>query len=119
MPNLEKLYQMIMEANPRFSIYWARKTAEYLLASGVVVLPCKVGDTVWIKGEKFPAEIEYIKHTEDGIYLGYVEFDRGPETTEVWADGEFMLDDIGKTVFLTREEADKALKKMDGGDNNG
>ena len=76
----------------------------------LVVPPCKVGDTVWIKGDKFPAEIEEIRITDDGIYFAYVEYDRGYEETEVWDTCEFTLSDIGKTVFLTREEAEKALE---------
>ena len=76
----------------------------------LVVPPCKVGDTVWIKGDKFPAEIEEIRITDDGIYFAYVEYDRGYEETEVWDNCEFTLSDIGKTVFLTREAAEKALE---------
>ena len=76
----------------------------------LVVPPCKVGDAVWIKGDKFPAEIEEIRITDDGIYFAYVEYDRGYEETEVWDNCEFTLSDIGKTVFLTREEAEKALE---------
>ena len=78
----------------------------------LVVPPCKVGDTVWIKGDKFPAEIEEIRITDDGIYFAYVEYDRGYEETEVWDNDEFALSDIGKTVFLTREEAEKALEEV-------
>ena len=76
----------------------------------LVVPPCKVGDTVWIKGDKFPAEIEEIRITDDGVYFAYVEYDKGYEETEVWDNGEFTLSDIGKTVFLTREAAEKALE---------
>jgi len=70
-----------------------------------VVLPFKVGDTVWIAGDKFPAEIERIIIDADGISFEYVEYDRGRELTEVWDDGSFKPEDIGKTVFLTQEEA--------------
>lgn len=57
---------------------------EYLIANGVVVLPCKIGDPVFIIDKK-----------------GYIH------------TGKFRLDDldqIGKRVFLTRAEAEKALK---------
>ena len=76
----------------------------------LVVLPCKVGDMVWIKGDKFPAEIEEIRITDDGVYFAYAEYDKGYEETEAWDNGEFTLSDIGNTVFLTREEAEKALE---------
>lgn len=90
------------------------RLAEYedMEEQGLLVrLPCKVGDTVWIKGDRFPAVIEEIRITDDGVYFAYVEYDKGYEETEVWDNGEFTLSDIGKTVFLTREEAEKALEE--------
>lgn len=89
------------------------RLAEYedMEEQGLLIrLPCKIGGTVWIKGDKFPAEIEEIRITDEGIYFAYVEYDRGYEETEVWDNSEFTLSDIGKTVFLTREEAEKALE---------
>lgn len=59
-------------------------------AGRVVVLPCKVGDTVYI-----------LRRTFDGA--------------DVVGEAELWWDDIpqlGKTVFLTREEAEKALEAM-------
>ena len=62
-----------------------------------VVLPCKVGDTVW-----------RIKRT----------FETYPDKSEPYIEPDaFLLQDvfnIGKTVFLTREEAEKALAGMEG-----
>ena len=75
-------------------------------------LPCKVGDTVWIKGDRFPAEVLATSLDEEGLFFEYVEYDRGYEITEVWDSGNFSADDIGKTVFLTRAEAEKALTEM-------
>ena len=56
----------------------------------LVVLPCKVGDTVYI-----------LRRTFDGA-------DVVGETELWWTD----IPQIGKTVFLTREEAEKALEAM-------
>ena len=98
-------------------VFAAHRLAEYedMEEQGLLVrLPCKPRDTVWIKGDKFPAEIEEIRITDDGIYFSYVEYDRGYEETEVWDNDEFILSDFGKTVFLTREEAEKALKETKG-----
>ena len=83
----------------------------------LVVLPCKVGDTVYVRGESFPCEIEQITITEDYINFEWASFDRSYECTECWDEGVFKLSDIGKTVFLTREEAEKALAEME--ENNG
>ena len=63
----------------------------------LVELPCKVGDTVYW--------LQYIKPTP-----GRFTVDIAPiKFTLVW------LEDIGKTVFLTREEAEKALEAMKNG----
>ena len=77
----------------------------------LVVLPCKVGARVYITGHRFPAQIEEVViNASDGITVNWAEYDRGPEETELWDDGWFTPDDFGKTVFLTREEAEKALR---------
>lgn len=63
----------------------------------VVVLPCKLGDTVW--------RIKRI-------------FETYPDKSEPYIEPDaFLLQDvfnIGKTVFLTREEADHELKRVKG-----
>lgn len=59
-------------------------------AGRLVVLPCKVGDTVYI-----------LRRTFDGADV--------VGETELWWDD---IPQLGKTVFLTREEAEKALEAM-------
>ena len=73
-----------------------------------IELPCQVGDTVYIVGENRPAEIEEIRITPRGIFFEYVQLDRGYEVTEVWDEGSFCPEDIGKDVFLTIEERNDA-----------
>lgn len=85
--------------------------ADHLIAHGVIVLPCKVGDTVWIKGYRFLAEIECINITKSGIDFDWAEYERSHELTELWDYGTFEVEDIGKNVFLTREDAEAALKE--------
>ena len=63
----------------------------------LVVLPCKVGDIVY------------------KIMCQRDNFDDRPYRIITSVNFRLdMADDIGKTVFLTREEADKALKEMEG-----
>jgi hypothetical protein len=75
--------------------------ADYLLENGVIVPPCKVGDKVY--------EIEY----EIGSYEMW---EAHPLETEVKAicllteNDYHPLDRIGKDVFLTKNEAEQALK---------
>lgn len=83
--------------------------AEYLVENGVVVLPCKVGDTVYEicerrrSGKWQKAIVERVVH---GIEIGIDKIltARCGTTTYVY------LSRLGETVFLTREEAEKALK---------
>lgn len=74
-----------------------RELAEADKDERCVVLPCKVGDTVW-----------RIKRT----------FETYPDKSEPYIEPDaFLLQDvfnIGKTVFLTREEADHELKRVKG-----
>ena len=79
------------------------KQADYLLANGVIVLPCKVGDTVYtiLRGKIFCYTVlEYgIRGKCDFVYA---------ENDRDFLD--FPFAELGKTVFLTREEAEQARK---------
>ena len=70
----------------------------------VIVLPCKVGDTVYfaLLGRIIEKQVFSIVSFSNStrIYCG--------GTSEY-----FRPEDIGKTVFLTREEAEKALAEME------
>lgn len=89
-----------------------RELAEADRDGRLVVLPCKVGDTVWMYGEDFgtvlPYTIDLISFVGKGC--GYsANYNHNGELI----DGiDFEDDDIGKTVFLTREEAEKVLEAM-------
>lgn len=84
----------------------------------VVVLPCKVGDTLWVTGrDNVPREMELeapdirtVCTDEDNLCMSTC--NRKPDgfcAYRLRNDGA----DIGKTVFLTREEAEKALEAME------
>lgn len=89
-----------------------RELAEADRAGRLVVLPCKVGDTVWaILGDKKYA----CKCIVEYVNIG----GRGLGTTIVLCEAEGLREQygvtvaaFGKTVFLTREEAEKALEAM-------
>ena len=86
--------------------------ADYLLEHGVIVLPCKVGDTLYEIHERRNSG-KWIKTISErhvnGIEVGLhnVLIARCGTTISVF------LSDLGKTVFLTREEAEKALKERE------
>lgn len=100
------------------------KLAEYedLEEQGLLVrLPCKVGDMVWDNDFGYPESYE-IKAFSYGYCDSYVEPDIEDQIIfyyENYIDsitGAFPMSEIGKTVFLTREEAEKKLKKMKAND---
>lgn len=83
----------------------------------LVVLPCKVGDTLWVTGHNnVPREMELeapdirtVCTDEDNLCMSTC--NRKPDgfcAYRLRNDGA----DIGKTVFLTREEAEAALKAV-------
>lgn len=77
----------------------------------LLVLPCKAGDMVYISGHRFSAQIdEIVLDSLNGVTFNWTEYDVGPEMTELWDDGWFTIEEIGETVFLTREEAEEAIK---------
>lgn len=86
----------------------------------LVVLPCKVGGTLWVTGrDNVPREMELeapdiraVCTDEDNLCMSTC--NRKPDGSCAYRlrnDGA----DIGKTVFLTREEAEKALEAMKDG----
>ena len=93
-----------------------RELAEADKAERVVVLPCKVGDTAWVKDRAgIPREmrleapdIRFACTDEDNMCMATCgRTENGLCAYRIMNDNS----DIGKTVFLTREEAKKALEE--------
>lgn len=96
----------------------ADKLAKYEKAEAegrMTVLPCKVGDIVYFDavGYHDSAEIDGIHIDENGTVFTWVQYEVGVDITELWDEGEFDIEEIGKTVFLTREEAEQALEAQE------
>lgn len=86
--------------------------ADHLLANGVILPPCKVGQTVWwadIEFEKLlKGKVVSFSLQEEGLWA-YCQYNCG---LNYW---HLVSDYFGKTVFLTREEAERKLRKEDEG----
>ena len=114
MTEREKLIELIQNAVDGCARHWAEIIADHLLSNGVIVPPVKLGSTHKI----------YVPIA--GTTVVYA--------TKVYAigvdgDGDMMINpkeypeevisisgvNIGKTVFLTKEEAEKALKERSEG----
>jgi hypothetical protein len=108
--------------------YWnAQNCRQYKNESLIIELPCRVGDKVYINGEA--VKISFIHIDEDVSYC--IQLDCGERDCsvcpfyedEVSWEGEhdcrtygyleFTANDIGKTVFLSREEAERALEESE------
>ena len=108
----EREYVPIIDALIRLAEY------EDMEEQGLLVrLPCKVGDTLWVTGrDNVPREMELeapdirtVCTDEDNLCMSTC--NRKPDgfcAYRLRNDGA----DIGKTVFLTREEAEKALEEV-------
>ena len=84
----------------------------------LIELPCKVGDTVYLV-----YEIDEFEDTFYGIDIGEVFAIGIDENFVMWISARYesglkyyhTLDEIGKAVFLTPEEAEAKLKEMKDG----
>ena len=99
-----------------------KKLKEYkdLEKQGLLLrLPCRVGDTAWdndygkpcaytITGFSFGAGEDYI---DEPVSLKEVVCYYSNHSGSI--TGSFAVSEIGKTVFLTREEAEQKLKEME------
>lgn len=105
----EKLVELIIQSVDGCARNWAETIADYLLKNNVVVLPCKVGQKVYI--------VDDYSNEFTGI-------DEGKITKVGWngtlcsfrinLDYEnFYETEFGKTVFLTKEEAEKELERSE------
>ena len=84
-----------------------RKLAEADKDGRVVVLPCRQGDELWT----------YCNHPVKRVYsftVSDVSTLNGRTVLNTLGLGTIRPEDIGKTVFLSREEAEKDLQEMEG-----
>ena len=102
MTERERLIELIQNAVDGCARRWAEVIADHLLSNGVIVPPCKVGDIVWEidADDPFEEELQVIESKVERFYVGTIH--------------NLHLIDC-KTVFLTKEEALKALKERSDG----
>lgn len=116
MTELEHLTKLIETA-----MYWGadtpEKIAERLIDEGVIITPCKVGDTVY-RIIEMGTGIHYrqVGRYEVGCSSGYKvvpceeTIKRFIRSVRVTKNNFFDIrENFGKTVYLTREEAEAAL----------
>lgn len=123
----DRLIMMKQDSGDNVPYYWdegnfkvAEKLATYedLEEQGLLMrLPVKIGDMIWDNDFGHPVSYE-IKAFSYGYCDSYVEPDIEDQIIFYYENysgsitGAFPMSEIGKTVFLTREEAEKKLEVM-------
>jgi hypothetical protein len=112
------------EMDPHHNRLAIQKLAEYEDAEEqgkLLMTPCKIGDTVWVITSLYNLgfdgndECEIFECTVDAIAF----YKSGRSQVRLYFVTEYFnehvrFDDFGKTVFLTKEEAEVVLEKMKG-----
>lgn len=126
MTDRDRLIELITEfygVDPMYYGVDVNALADHLLANGVIVPPCKVGDTVWInyeyyKGKPFTYPVKVYAYRFDTkktnmriCVKGDIEIDTSLGSYTHRYLGTFAWDSVGKSVFLTKEEAEAELRK--------
>ena len=99
----DRLIELLWERLCGGDKQWAGEIADYLLENGVIVPPCKVGDEVYrIVGDDSILAWDIVCMECYVDEIGFVDD----------SDNWITFDDFGKTVFLTKKEAENALSKL-------
>ncbi len=88
------------------------KLADHILADGWRRLPCKVGEVVWVISHWF----KYTKTEIESRKILSVQIYKNGNIQYHYKDGCFWKEHIGRTVFLTKEEAEDKLKEREEND---
>lgn len=110
MTDRDRLIELLKKAD---SATWGQtyeSYADYLLANGVIVPPCKVGQVVWVISQWY----KYTKPEIESRKVLSVQIYKNGDIQYHYKDGCFWQGHIGKTVFLTKEEAEAKLKECEG-----
>ena len=93
--------------------------ADYLIENGAILPPCKVGTYVYFITDvncqyftiKFGRVYEIVITSNDNLFLSIVEYDESDNVVDEW---DIPKCQWGKTVFLTREDAEKSIREREG-----
>lgn len=92
--------------------HYTDSLADYLLANGVIVPPCKIGDKVYFVQSGRIKLLEVHNITYSFKYRDYYVYFKNDDGS---ASNIHYNQFIGYKLFLTKEEAEDALRKEDEG----
>lgn len=104
----ERLAKLLMDSSYLDVLdeeHWA-KAADQLLSHGIIVPHCKVGDTIYRLHPRHNMVVEWVI-IEIIITEGEINYIDD-------SDNLIMGEDIGKTVFLNEEDAERVLAERGG-----
>ena len=88
---------------------WLGVYADHLLAAGVVVPPCKVGDDLYGIRTSAKTGKTYVEELEVAEVMYFSLRGVRPFIIACFGGKKYDNADFGKTVFFTREEAERTL----------
>ena len=98
---------------PKEGVDPAEVVADYLIDNGVILPPCNVGDVVWFieptdwlqtKWRCDCGKVSMIQQKSDKTWKFRISKGRSV--------ADYAAERIGKTVFFSKEEAEKAVERM-------
>ena len=95
-------------------LHHIRELAEADKDERVVVLPCKVGETVYFARANPILQYKVTGYEMGEASISQVRSKHVDKETGLTFNFTFRPGSIGKTVFLSREEAEKALEEREG-----
>lgn len=118
----ERLFELVKNASSgalrtAFGSYENNKSVDelivdHLLAAGVIVPPCKVGDVVWVlnrsRGAIYGNKVVCIKVRGESPNKNTIRVEHHNRVAEA-SYRKYTWSQFGKQVFLSKEEAEKAL----------
>ena len=108
MTDRDRLIELLIDSSRYIDQQRGEVIADHLLANGVIVPPCKVGDKVYTYGAKRIKEweITFVGKNSRNEYKFIAVVGKCEDLLTFWNY------EIGKTVFLTKEEAEAKLKEL-------
>lgn len=91
-----------------------KDNAEYLLANRVIVLPCEVGNEIWYIDKNYTIQKAQISSAIIKSSSMHFIAMRYEEETEEIIKLAIRFEDLNVDYWATKEEAEKALAKMEG-----
>lgn len=106
----DRLIELLFKVTEEKDCPQPDEIADYLLANGVIVPPCYIGQEIWYLCEHYDGSVELKKGK---ISMLQQKADKSWKfritvNSSVW---DFKVDDIGVIYFLTKEEAERELEK--------